>query len=195
MTMPAPTVSFVASSTSTNAPVWRLTAYGSTSNGLASRRRTRARSLSARPSAGRSSLRLDVEDGDDLVEDRARPAGRVLDAEARAGLHRSLAHPADGRLELAGRDRGIGRVAEHVSPRDVEMLREPDDDRLALHGDVERAIVRLDDSRRSRAVRTGGRAPRHPRAIRRPRPGLRSRGSRDARPTSAGSPTAPGKRR
>src|SRR4051794_29941714 len=46
-TMPAPTVSFVASSTSTNAPVARFWAYRSTASGSASRKRTTPRSFSS----------------------------------------------------------------------------------------------------------------------------------------------------
>ena len=102
------------------------------------------RSFSCEP-VGRDLLeRLDVEHRDDLVEDRAHPAGRVLDPESRARLHGPLAHPADRRLELTGRDRLVGRIAEHVAARHVDVVREPHDDRLALHGDVERAVVRLD---------------------------------------------------
>ena len=83
--------------------------------------------------------RPDVEHGGDLVEDRTRPPRRVLDGEPRTGLHRPLAHPADDRLQLSGRGRRVVRVAEHVPPRDVELVCQADDDRLALDGDGERS--------------------------------------------------------
>ena len=51
-TMPGATVSFVPSSMRMNAPVARLSAYGSAATGSPSRRRTRARSLRASASAG-----------------------------------------------------------------------------------------------------------------------------------------------
>ena len=51
-TMPAPTVSFVASSTTMNAPVARTCSYGSGTSGEPSRSRTRPISLRASSSAG-----------------------------------------------------------------------------------------------------------------------------------------------
>ena len=87
-----------------NEPVARLRAYGSKAIGFEVRRRTRPMSL--RPSsvgAGVGRQRVDVDVVDDLVDDRPRAVRRVLDRVARAGAQRRVGHPADGRLELAGR--------------------------------------------------------------------------------------------
>src|ERR1051326_2762136 len=57
-TMPAPTVSFVASPIRTNAPVRRFSSYGSTSSGSESRSRTTPMSFSSRRSGVATSPRV-----------------------------------------------------------------------------------------------------------------------------------------
>ena len=91
--MPAATVSFVASSTSTNAPVVRLSAYGWTRSGLESQPHT-SDVVELQPLRRDLRERADVELRLDRVEDRARPPCRVLDPEPGPDLHGALAHPA-----------------------------------------------------------------------------------------------------
>src|SRR5262249_43100578 len=57
---------------------------------------------------------VDVDAVVELVDDRPRAAGRVLDRVPAARLHRLLAHPADRRLELARADRLIIWLDDHV---------------------------------------------------------------------------------
>ena len=139
--MPAPTVSFVASSIRMNAPVRAVVGIGI----------DRERLAQAQPDAGdvvqlevrRLALvleRVDVDHGDELVDDRAHRARRVLDHELRPRLERLLGHPADRRLELA-RDGGrLRRVGEHVAAGDVEVVGEPDRHGHARNGQVERCL-------------------------------------------------------
>ena len=153
--MPAPTVSFVASSTRTNAPVVRFSGYGSTASGSESRSVTSARSFSSsRSGAGTSRECLHVDLRAELVHDRARPPARVLHGEPGAGLERALAHPADPRDELAGGNGGRVRVGEHVAAGDVEVVLEPDHDGHRRHRLVERAVGGL-DVRHARAPARG----------------------------------------
>ena len=154
-TMPAPTVSFVASSTRTKAPVVRFSGYGSTASGSESRSVTSARSLSSsRSGAGTSREGLHVDPRAELVHDRARPPARVLHREPGPGLERALAHPADPRDELAGGNGGSVRVGEHVAAGDVEVVLEPDHDGHRRHRLVERAVGGL-DVRHARAPARG----------------------------------------
>ena len=115
-----------------------------------------------------------------------------LTPKPRAGLERPLAHPAERRLERPRGHRLVVRVDEHVAARHVDLVLEAD-----RHGHA-RASPRRSGRRPCRprrrgcAGRTAARARRRRPARRRRRPGPRSRGSRGARPTSAGSPTARG---
>ena len=191
--IPAPTVSFVASSMRMNAPVSRFSAYGSTASGSERRSRTTPMSFSSSRS-GRGDLleRLDVGERDELVDDRAHRARRVLDADLRARLERPLAHPADARLDLARDDRrrAPGRRACCRGRR--RRRRRAGSSPTAAARRPRAARRRSRPPRRASAGPTAARRPRRPPARRRPRPCPRSRGSRGARRTSAGSPTAPG---
>ena len=117
--MPAATVSFVASSTRMNAPVGRSSAYGSTASGSASRRPTRAMSLSSSASAGPCSSVVTSSRCSTRLQPPAHGAGRVLDAgSARPGAAGRLGEPAQRGGELAhGVGRGGGRGEEVAARR------------------------------------------------------------------------------
>jgi len=100
-TKAAAAVSFVCSSIRMNEPVWRLSAYASTASG-------------SDPEADDGDVvqdqsrrgcllgkRLNVDDGDELVGDRACRPRRVLERQLRALLERTLARPADTGFDLA----------------------------------------------------------------------------------------------
>ncbi len=103
------------------------------------------RSLSSsRSGEGSSVERVHVDDGDELLDDRAGRTRRVLDGEPGARLERALAHPADLGGELArdeGRPVGVG---QHVAAADVDVVLEPDRDRLAGDRSLERPVELLD---------------------------------------------------
>ena len=194
---PAPTVSFVASSTRTNAPVCAVRPRtGRRAAAPASRSRTRARSLSA-SAVGRHLLeRLDVERRADLLEDRRASSASCASRPSRAPVAtgRSLIQQTIASSSRAATGGSAG--SQSMSPRETSsVVRRADDDRLALDGHVERAVVRSRPRRRSCARPRGARRPRRLRATRRPRPRRRSRGSRGARRSSAGSTHCTGKRR
>ena len=169
------------------------TAYGSTSSGPGEPEPD-ARDVVQPEAVGRHLLERRRRRAPTTTSSRIARDQRVvcLTREAGARLRRALAHPADGRLELARRDRRVGRVAEHVAAR-RRRCRPRGARRPTAPARRRRAARRASrPPRPSCAGPRGGRRPRRLRATRRPRPGRRSRGSRGARPTSAGSPTARG---
>src|SRR5581483_6867134 len=87
--------------------------------------------------------RPDVDDRDELVDDGANGAARVLHGELRTGLERALAHPADAGLEVARHGGRALRVGEHVAARDVDVVREPDRHGFGRERLVERAVGRV----------------------------------------------------
>ena len=106
MIIPAPTVPLLDSSIRMKLPVRRLLVYGSNTSGELVRRRTRAMSLRlSSAGAGVAFERVHVDEVLDLLDDRRRVAGGVLDHIAPAGAQRLSRHPADVGFELA-RDRG-----------------------------------------------------------------------------------------
>ena len=113
---PAATVSCVRSSIRMNAPVARLSAYGSASTGAAVRSVMRPMSLSPSASAGRGLERGDVHPRGDRRDVRPHAPRRVLEQVAGADARRRLDHPAHGRLELA-RDLGLRRPAPRARRR------------------------------------------------------------------------------
>ena len=105
-TMPAPTVSFVASSSRMNAPVARFSRVRVDAERLGEPEPDDADVVQLEPlRRGSVGERVDVDDRDELLDDGAHGPGRVLDGELRARLERTLAHPADARLQLACDDR------------------------------------------------------------------------------------------
>ena len=108
---PAATVSLLSSSIRMNAPVTRLTAYGSATTGELVRSVTWPMSLSASERRLELALeRLRVGPLDDLLDGGADRAGGVLERVAPAWVQRLLAHPADRAVELArGRRLVVGR--------------------------------------------------------------------------------------
>ena len=87
---------------------------------------------------------MDVDHRHELVDECTDGARRVLDSELRARLERPVAHPADACFELARDDRRALRIGEHVPARDVDVVSEPDRDRLRRHRCLERSVRGLD---------------------------------------------------
>ena len=108
-------------------------AYGSATIGSLSDRRITARSFIASSSAAYAAERGQVVARLDRVDERPTDAGAVLEPPARAGLQRTVDHPAD----VPGRPtRRVGAMSpstehEHVAAGDVDVVGQLDGDRLA----------------------------------------------------------------
>ena len=129
---------------------------------------------------------------DELLDDRAHRARRVLDREPRARLERAARSSSRRAPRARARPWAAGRIGEHVAARDVEVVGEPDrhghrrDRRLERPVDgLDRLDARAEPGRQHDDLVAG--APDAARDL-----AARSRGSRGARRTSAGSPTARG---
>ena len=192
VSIPAPTVALVTSSIRMNRPVTRLRRVGVDEQRLVVRSCTRPMSLrpSARPPL--AVQRVDVEPVLQVLDHRARRAGRVLDRRAAARTERLVGIQQIIASRSWATCGALCRPADHVAARDVEVVLEPDGHRHRRERLVHRAarasmpaIVRRQPARQhlhlvARAEHAAGHRCR------------RSRGSRGARRTAGGSRTAPG---
>ncbi len=81
----------------------------------------------------------------DALDLGAHELGRVLDQVRLLRVELALAHPDDVRVEDAAHVREVVGVDEHVAAADVDLVLEPDHDRLRAERGRELAVERVDD--------------------------------------------------
>ncbi len=86
---------------------------------------------------------VDVDPVGDLLDQRAHRTGGVLEQHLVPGAQRPLVEVADGRLDVLG-GRGSRPCGDQVAARDVEVVGEPDGDRLRGPREVRLPAERVD---------------------------------------------------